>query len=847
LRPNVVPTFPSFAPDRGVRIAAALALLAIAADIGVVAWRSANEPSLQSIPPVERPARIVTPDGAVRDATVRFPGRLPPGVLDDGATLYVDVPVEVSAEAAGTEWAVVIDRPIFDVTATWDGAAMSADAHAPGRRAVFRIPGEAVHAGVHTVQIATRGAWGLGGAAGDLLVGPADTARARVFRADMQTAAVVGIALVAACAAVAVAAFRPRRVEFLWSGLLWAAVGAVLFLRSDAWALAFDDPDTLLRAHDSAAIAATLFGLLFSRRAAGLPWGRAAPVLWAFVGLYVAFVASPWRGIFAWGPGAALLTTLSVAGLNAAWHARAARAGDRGAQLLLASSALPLVWSAMEGRIAPHDVDAMIIPALGAITVAVAATLFVRHGDLTDRYERLVHEARDAVVVVSRDGAVREANPAGRRILGLGERSGDLREAIDPETERLLLQHLASGEDGRRVELRTRAAASGRGAVVESVAVDLDADTALLVVRDLRARHAAERGLLHAARLETVGLLAAGLAHDVNNALAALLLQLENVRAEAPPVVAARIEQLGAVVVRIGKLNRRLASVVRGNAARREPQSVPAVLLDTVEWARRIVRRDVHIELSAPEDLPPVIATRVELEQVVINLLTNAGEASPPEGRVRVTAGLEGGTIAVVVEDEGPGVAPELRARVWEPFYTTRTEGSGVGLAVVARVVRDLGGSYAVADAIGGRGGPGARFEIRLPAEGLRSDGPTATRPRVLLVDDDHDVRATMRAILTERGFEVTDTADPHAALAMIRPPSEAPDGRFALLVTDLSMPRLDGQALARAATARAPDLRVLLVSALPADAVAVRWPCLSKPFGAEELVTAARGVLMEG
>lgn len=834
-------------PSRLVRVAAAMALVTFAVDIGVVVWRSAHDPSLQSIPPADRPARVVTEDGELRDAVVRFPARLPPGVVDDGATLYVDVPVQVGAEAAGVEWAVVIDRPMFEVLATWDGAAMDADAHAPGRRAIFRIHGAAVHPGVHTVQIATKGAWGLGGVAGDVLVGPADTARARVFRADMQTAAVVGIAVAAACAAVVVAALRPRRIEFLWSGLLWASVGAVLFLRSDAWALAFDETDTLIRAHDSAALAATTFGLLFSRRAAGLPWGRAAPILWGFIATYCAFVASPWREIYAYAPGAALVTTVAVAGLNATWHVHAARSGDRGAQLLVAASALPIAWAGMEGRLATEDVEAMVMPALGAITAAVAATLFVRHGDLTDRYERLVHEARDAVVVVGRDGIVQEANPAGRRLLGLGERSGDLRRAVSPDAEDLLRRHLAPGEDGRRVELRTRTDGPGGGAIVESVAVDLDADTALLVLRDLRARHAAERGLLHAARLETVGLLAAGLAHDVNNALAALLLQLENVRAEAPPAVAARIERLGAVVVKIGKLNRRLASVVRGNAAGREPQSIPAVLGETVEWARRIVRRDVHIELETPESLPPVIATRAELEQIVINLLTNAGEASPPEGRVRVTAAREGGVVVLVVEDEGPGVAPELRARVWEPFFTMRAEGSGVGLAVVARVVRDLGGSYAVSDAIGGRGGPGARFEVRLPGDGVRSDAPEAARPRVLLVDDDHDVRATMRAVLTDRGFDVTDTDDPHAALALIRAPSEAPDTRFALLVTDLSMPGLDGQALARAATARAPDLRVLLVSALPADAVAVRWPCLSKPFGPEELVAAARGALMEG
>ena len=262
----------------------------------------------------------------------------------------------------------------------------------------------------------------------------------------------------------------------------------------------------------------------------------------------------------------------------------------------------------------------------------------------------------------------------------------------------------------------------------------------------------AQSALVRAAKLASVGQLAAGVAHEVGNPLAAIgnYVELLRRRGDEPELVAAVASEAG----RIDAIVRSLLDYATPRSGQREPVDLAAVASGAVQLLQtQGVLRDAVVELSAAPNLPPVLADRNALEQVLVNLLLNAADASGPGGRIVVVAGgawlgpapvlerratdpqslhpaparrrgraerhLEGsadGTPAVqlVVADSGPGVAPDLVERVFDPFFTTKPpgKGTGLGLAIVQRIVHDHGGRVDIGVAREG----GASFTVTLPA-----------------------------------------------------------------------------------------------------------------------------------
>jgi signal transduction histidine kinase len=365
-----------------------------------------------------------------------------------------------------------------------------------------------------------------------------------------------------------------------------------------------------------------------------------------------------------------------------------------------------------------------------------------------------------------------------------------------------------------------------------------------------------EEQLQRAARMEALGLLAGGMAHDFNNLLSVILASIGTALPDLPEHDAKHCmltEALDATR-RAAQLSRRLLNVSRDEPASPTPLDLNSMLRDELAMLRRLVGDKVDVVLDLDPDLEPVYLDPRKLEQALLNLAGNAKDAMPNGGRLRLCtrsqvhadqddSGPE--HVLLVVEDSGTGMSEAVRARVFEPFFSTKPadRGTGLGLFMVQQIVAEAGGQIGVTSTPG----KGTRFELMLPAHRFRSGVQRAARPSgqtetILLVDDDELVRAAARRILSRQGYGLLEAASGEQALELAR--SFA--GKIDLLVTDLSMPGMSGLALAEALAEERPEVRVLFMSGSLAAprANAQVLPTVPKPFSVQSLALEVRASL---
>jgi PAS domain S-box-containing protein len=346
------------------------------------------------------------------------------------------------------------------------------------------------------------------------------------------------------------------------------------------------------------------------------------------------------------------------------------------------------------------------------------------------------------------------------------------------------------------------------------------------VEKEATAREAAQNRLNQAQRLQALGQLAGGIAHDFNNMLqvvgGALALILRR------PDDAARVARLAATAEdateRGAAITGRLLSLTRQGTLRAAPVEPLALLSDMASVLTHTLGAAIAIQVAAAPDLPPLLADRRQLETVLINLAANARDAMPGGGRLTLSAALEfnpqglsvevlpGPFIRIEAADTGHGMDAATLARASEPFFTTKDvgRGTGLGLAMARGFVEQSGGGLRI-ESTPGRGTavrlwlPCAPGAVAPPSETLRLP---RRRGRVLLVEDDAQVRATLAEQLQELGFRVLAAADGAAGLSALMAGAEV-----AMLVSDLTMPGMDGVALIRAAQRMRPGLPAILLT----------------------------------
>lgn len=368
----------------------------------------------------------------------------------------------------------------------------------------------------------------------------------------------------------------------------------------------------------------------------------------------------------------------------------------------------------------------------------------------------------------------------------------------------------------------------------------------------------AER-LRAAERLESLGRMAGGVAHDFNNLLTVIrghadLLtdELEALPDGAALDALADVQAIRAASDRGARLTGQLLAFARREPSAPSAVDVAAYLQELLPMLRNLATEAIGVSLEVPSTPLWASTTPGVIDRVMLNLVANARDAMPDgHGHVWVSAGeSEGGSVVIEVRDDGGGMPPEVVARAFEPFYTTRQGGTGLGLSTVYGLVTQRGGAIELAS----EPGRGTTFRIRLPgAEEVAPSAPVAQAPsqepgattRVILVEDEDAVRLTLLRALRHAGFVVTAYASGAEALAA------DPDGD--VLVTDFVMPGMDGAAVARALQSRRPGLRVVIVSGYSESPDAIDGLLveggrfLAKPFEVSELIEIIRALAPGG
>ncbi|MGC4075703.1 MAG: PAS domain-containing protein [Rubrivivax sp.] len=479
------------------------------------------------------------------------------------------------------------------------------------------------------------------------------------------------------------------------------------------------------------------------------------------------------------------------------------------------------------------------------------------------RLRVLLDNLMTGVVVHGPDLSVREANAAALQMLGVPDlkallaRSSDDWEVVDEQGQPLSpdeLPAMRARRGGRRIAdivLGLRRP-DGRQLWALCNAVPLHDDdgrleSIVVAFADITSRREAERlerRLRDTQKMEAIGTLAGGIAHDFNNILAGILGRLTLARedAAASRPVHEHLDQAMQAGLRAVALVRKILEFSRGETGAMTLQPAAPVVEETLGMLRAMVPPGVQLQALLPAEPVVVRVDGTQLQQVLLNLATNAWHALPAIGG-RVEVGLErldaaqaralgepalaeGPVAHLWVRDDGHGIAPDVLSRIFEPFYTTKPvgKGTGLGLSVVHGIVQAHGGAIRVDSRLDA----GSTFHVYLPSPEAQepapapaatvgaSPPPPAAGARVLLVDDDPIVAAVHGQLLRRAGYRVQVCDSGREALALLE---RSPDG-FDAVVTDHNMPDTSGVELARRIAEAAPRLPVLLCSGFVDDAL---------------------------
>ncbi len=501
------------------------------------------------------------------------------------------------------------------------------------------------------------------------------------------------------------------------------------------------------------------------------------------------------------------------------------------------------------------------------------------------RSRAILESAIDSFVTIDERGTVQSVNPAAERMFGYAaaELVGENVKVLMPapwheEHDRYLERYRETGE--RRI-IGIGREVMGRRKDGSTFPLDLAVTEARVgderlffgTLRDISERLLLEEQFLQAQKMEAVGRLAGGVAHDFNTILASILGYSELLLDALPeePQLRRSAEQIQRSANRGATLTRQLLAFSRPQIRERRLIDLNEVVRGASDMLGRLVGEQIELSLDLEEGLDLVEADAAQMEQVVVNLVVNATDAiAPDDGRIVLATanapeartggpiGAAGGAVHLSVADDGCGMDEATRRRIFEPFFSTKEKGkgTGLGLSTVYAIVHENGGSVAVVSALG----EGSTFRVVLPSAAAArpaelqavagDEAGTGPLPEgsetILLVEDDAMFRGLLTEVLASHGYTVLAAAEPAEALER----AVGFDGALALVVTDLVMPGFTGDELARRLVRIYPEIRIILMSGYSDESLEERiateleLPILRKPFSTKELVRLVRQVL---
>jgi two-component system cell cycle sensor histidine kinase/response regulator CckA len=380
----------------------------------------------------------------------------------------------------------------------------------------------------------------------------------------------------------------------------------------------------------------------------------------------------------------------------------------------------------------------------------------------------------------------------------------------------------------------------------------------------------AEQQLRQSQKMEAVGRLAGGVAHDFNNLLTVIFGYTDLLLSSTadPAETQFSLQEIRRCAERAAALTHQLLAFSRRQVLQRRPLALNLVVGDITSMLQRLIGEDIELDWRPQEGLGAVEADPGQVDQVLMNLAINARDAMPGGGKlsirtanVRLSSGdvadepgrEPGDYVLLEVADNGAGIDEVTLAHIFEPFFTTKDagKGTGLGLATVYGIVHQSGGHLRVDSALG----RGTRFSIYLPrcAQPVSLD-PSSTEPgarsfngveTILVVEDEESLREFIELVLSRRGYRVLAAPDAAQALSL----SQGYSSKIDLLLTDITLPGLDGRELASRLMLQRPDLQALLMTGYAHPQVLEEMEkgginCVLKPFGSDELLKAIRRAL---
>ncbi len=484
----------------------------------------------------------------------------------------------------------------------------------------------------------------------------------------------------------------------------------------------------------------------------------------------------------------------------------------------------------------------------------------------------------DGVVATDRDGCITFLNPVAETLTGWpraearGRPVSEVLTLVDETRHEPIPDPIARALRERVLVTMPNPAAlvsrSGVQVPVEHSASPVRDDSgevrgAILVFRNLEKRRQLEEQVRHSQKMDAVGRLAGGVAGDFNNVLTVITGYAELLRTEAAPNSANRrfADEIIWAAERAAALTRHLLAFSRGTAAEPKVLDLNLMVGGMEPMLRRLLGQNIELILLTTPGIGRVRVDPAQLEQVVVNLATNARDAMPEGGKLVIeTANVDledpasknigvkpGSYVMLAVSDTGVGMTSETRSRLFEPLFTTKApgKGSGLGLATVYGAIKQAEGQVTVYS----QPGCGTIFEIYLPRAVDVVEEPVKKRSAkgsetILLVDDEEGVRKLVQAVLKSNGYDVLEAANGGAAMAVY----EKNGHKIDMVLTDVVMPQMSGFELGRQLSERAPELKILYMSGYRDNAIgapgAPARAFLHKPFTPDVLLSKVREVL---
>jgi two-component system cell cycle sensor histidine kinase/response regulator CckA len=505
--------------------------------------------------------------------------------------------------------------------------------------------------------------------------------------------------------------------------------------------------------------------------------------------------------------------------------------------------------------------------------------------NVQERFRALVQNSQDVIALIDGDGRFTYLSPAITKLTGyrpeelLGRSAFEFAPPADQQETIASFKEFADSENAAEaIEVRTQHR-DGHRVWIEMRAVNRLDDPAIrgivLNYHDITERKTHETlqgNLRQAQKMEAVGRLAGGIAHDFNNILAVignyagfLREDLAKDDPRLPDVV-----EIENAVDRAATMIRQLLAFSRKEVTRPEVLDLNVVVADLQRILQRAVGEDVDFSFKPGRDLWMAEADRGQLEQVLMNLVVNARDAMPHGGRLSIETsnvlvdeavttiytGLRSGPfVRIDVSDTGSGMSEDVRSQIFEPFFTTKEpgEGTGLGLATVYGIVKQSNGYISAYS----EPGLGTTFRVFLPVSMKTASAPERVRvpeslpgagARVLIVEDDPNVRAVVERILSRAGYQIVVASSGVEAMEEVR---DHPRG-IDLLITDVIMPGMSGKDLAAELAEMMPTLRTLYMSGYTGEIIAKRGildpeaELIQKPFSGAQLLERVQNLLQE-